>query len=137
VVQDDPHAPAPEPDVEPTPAPASFSPPSLWDRVRRLFAPDQTVRAERLRQLNWAVSVYPDVPTNYVLRGELLLGAGDTVGAIADFRRALELAAEQAVTEDWGVVAQSVQDRALADLRDALRQHARYNRSTNHMAVDE
>ena len=82
---------------------------------------------ERWHNLNWAIAAYPDVAANYVLRGELLLKQGDTLGAISDFRRALELAAEQVETEDWGVVAQAVQDRALAGLRDALHRAARYN----------
>ena len=100
-------------------------PESLWRRVRRWFS-----RMERWHNLNWTISAYPDVPVNFLLRGELLLGQGDTLGAITDFRRALELAAQQVDTEDWGVVAQTVQDRALAGLRDALRRAARYNPDT-------
>jgi hypothetical protein len=95
---------------------------SLWTRIRRSFS-----RMERWHNLNWTIAAYPDVAANYVLRGELLLRQGDTLGAISDFRHALRLAAEQMETEDWGVVAQAVQDRALAGLRDALRCAARYN----------
>jgi hypothetical protein len=95
---------------------------SLWARIRRSFS-----RMERWHNLNWTIAAYPDVAANYVLRGELLLRQGDTLGAISDFRHALRLAAEQVETEDWGVVAQAVQDRALAGLRDALRRAARYN----------
>jgi hypothetical protein len=98
---------------------------SFWQRLRQSFS-----RNERWRKLNWAIAAYPDVASNYVLRGELLLKQNDTLGAISDFRRALEIAAPQVETDDWGVVAQAAQDRALAGLRDALRQAARSNSST-------
>jgi len=94
----------------------------LWQRIRGAFS-----RQERWRNLNWAIAAFPNIAANYVLRGELLLRQGDTPGAIADFRKALELAAAQVDVEDWGVVAQSVQDRALVGLRDALNSAARYN----------
>ena len=99
---------------------------SFWQRLRQSYS-----RNERWRKLNWAIAAYPDVASNYVLRGELLLKQNDTLGAISDFRRALELAAPQVETDDWGVVAQAAQDRALAGLRDALRRAARYNSSTD------
>ena len=98
---------------------------SFWGRLRRAFAHD-----ERWRSLNWTIVAYPNVAANYLLRGELLFHQGDTIGAISDFRKALQLAAEQAETDDWGVVAQALQDRALADLRDALRRATRYNPGT-------
>ncbi|HVU11450.1 MAG TPA: hypothetical protein VHD90_09235 [Phototrophicaceae bacterium] len=87
--------------------------------------------SERLYNLNWSIAAYPDVAANYVLRGELLLQHNDLVQAIADFRRALEISARQFEIDDWGIVAQAMQDRALAGLRDALRRVARYNRHAN------
>ena len=102
--------------------------PSAWQRLRRLFG-----RETRLYNLNWAISAFPDAPANYVLRGELLLDLGDTVGAAADFRRALELAVAEVGAEDWGLIAQALQDRALVGLRDALLRSARYNRATSHV----
>jgi hypothetical protein len=99
--------------------------PSLWQRFRTAIS-----KRERWRNLNWAIAAYPDVAANYVLRGELLLKQGDTPGAIADFRQALDLAMADVEKEDWGVVAQSVQDRALVGLRDALSRTARYNSDT-------
>jgi hypothetical protein len=99
---------------------------SIWQRLRLTYS-----RNERWRKLNWAIAAYPTVASNYVLRGELLLKQNDTLGAISDFRRALELAAPQVETDDWGVVAQAAQDRALAGLRDALRRAARYNSSAD------
>ncbi|MEO8393756.1 MAG: tetratricopeptide repeat protein, partial [Chloroflexota bacterium] len=89
--------------------------PSWWQRLRGSFS-----QRERWRNLNWSIAAYPNVAANYVLRGELLLKQGDTPGAIADFRKALDLAMVDVEKEDWGVVAQSVQDRALVGLRDAL-----------------
>ncbi len=100
--------------------------PSPWRRFRRLFS-----RMERWHNLNWMIVTYPEVAANYVLRGELLLRQGDTLGAIADFRRGLDLALEQMEQEDWGMVAQAVQDRALAGLRDALYRAPRYNPDTD------
>ncbi len=99
---------------------------SLLQRFRLLFS-----HWERWRNLNWTIVSCPDVAANYVLRGELLLNQGDVVGAISDFRRALELAAARVDQDDWGVVAQAMQDRALAGLRDALRRAARYNPGTD------
>ena len=94
----------------------------MWQRLRATFS-----QQERWRNLNWAIMAYPNAAANYVLRGELLLRQGDTPGAIADFRKALDLAMVQVEVEDWGVVAQTVQDRALVGLRDALKRAARYN----------
>ncbi len=114
-----------EPEIEPE---GEVAEPSAWQRLRRLFR-----RETRLYNLNWAISAFPDAPANYVLRGELLLDLGDTVGAAADFRRALELAVAEVGAEDWGLIAQALQDRALVGLRDALLRSARYNRATSHV----
>ncbi len=99
-------------------------PPKGWQRFRQLFD-----REARLHDLNWAISAYPHAAVNYVVRGELLLAHDEVDAAVEDFRRALELAAEQVASEEWGVVAQVVQDRALVDLGDALYRRARYNPS--------
>ncbi len=104
------------------PAEYVYEPPNLWQRIRGVFS-----GRSRLHNLNWAVQTYPDTAANYVLRGELLLKRGDLFGAIADFRRGYELAATDVENEDWGVVAQGLQDRALVGLRDALYRAARYN----------
>lgn len=98
------------------------SPPSFWQRLLGTFSRDT-----RLYNLNWSIKAYPDAPANYVLRGEVLLAKGDLFGAIADFRKGYELAAVAVEEENWGVVAQGMQDRALAGLRDALHRAARYN----------
>lgn len=79
-------------------------------------------RAEmRLMALNEAIASYPDAAANYVLRGELLLKLGEAALAAADFRYALALTAAQVQTADWGLVAQTLHDRALVGLTRALR----------------
>ena len=108
------------------PAEYVYQSPNLWQRIRGLFSQDS-----RLHNLNWAILAYPDTAANYVLRGELLLKRGDLFGAIADFRRGFDLAAADLESEDWGVVAQGLQDRALVGLRDALQRAARYNLDAN------
>jgi len=97
--------------------------PTLLQRIVAAFS-----RRERWRNLNWAIAAYPHVAANYVLRGELLLKQGDMTGAIGDFQHALDLAMADVEKEDWGVVAQNVQDRALVGLRDALNRSVREER---------
>jgi hypothetical protein len=75
----------------------------------------------RLRELSLAIIEYPRSPSNYVLRGELYLHYREYARAEADFRRALLLAAEQVETQSWGILAQAMQDRALAGWRQAAR----------------
>jgi hypothetical protein len=104
---------------------SEVSSPNLWQRIRNALSPQ-----ERWSNLNWAIAAYPDEPTNYLLRGELLLHQGDTHGAMMDFRRAIELASAAVEQDDWGIAAQAVQDRALKGLQDAVRRAARYNSYT-------
>lgn len=114
-----------EDEVHTEPAEYVYEAPTLWQRIRGTFS-----QGARLQNLNWAILAYPEASANYVLRGELLLKQGDLFGAIADFRKGYELAAEGVENEDWGVVAQGLQDRALVGLRDALYRAARYNLDT-------
>lgn len=97
----------------------------FWQNIRKLFLPTSRERADhfaqRINRLSAAVELYPDSPTNYVLRGELYLEMGDYALAKNDFERALELALRQTETDDWGIVAQAVQDRAHDGLAEALR----------------
>jgi tetratricopeptide (TPR) repeat protein len=74
----------------------------------------------RLRELSLAIIEYPRSPSNYVLRGELYLHYREYGRAEADFRRALLLAAEAVETENWGILAQAMQDRALAGWQKAV-----------------
>jgi Flp pilus assembly protein TadD len=69
-------------------------------------------RENRLRTLDRAIAEFPDAPTNYVLRGELLMKMGDADLAAADFLHAMTLAATQLETANWGFVLQALHDRA-------------------------
>jgi hypothetical protein len=96
----------------------------FWARIRRaLFG--GTNRADdagfiaRVRGLDQAIEATPDTPGTYVLRGELYLRAKEYALAEADFRAAYELAVQQFERSDWGIMAQAMQDRALAGLRTA------------------
>jgi tetratricopeptide (TPR) repeat protein len=111
---------APDETPEPAAAPLTF-----WDRIRYMLGPSRTervLRAEhRLHDLDDAIARNPDEAANYVLRGELALETGQPELAAADFQRALELAHAAVEKEEWGLVAQVMQDRALVGLRSALR----------------
>ncbi|KXK13627.1 MAG: hypothetical protein UZ15_CFX003003267 [Chloroflexi bacterium OLB15] len=72
-----------------------------------------------LHELNAAIDAHPEGAVNYVFRGELLFKLKEYAAAEADFQRALEMASDQVAKSRWGIVAQTVQDRAYAGLRDA------------------
>ncbi len=97
----------------------------LWERLRQMLRPSPEEQAEerarRLRELNVAIELFPNSPSNYVLRGELYLEAGANELAADDFHRALELAVKQVETQLWGVVAQAIQDRAETGLQTVLK----------------
>lgn len=110
----------------PEPSAATAGGVSFWTRLRRAIvgAPhrmDDPAFAERIRQLDQAIENAPDTPANYVLRGELYLDAGEYHLAQADFQRGYELAAQQFERSDWGLIAQAMQDRALAGLEKAAK----------------
>lgn len=88
--------------------------------LRAIFGSHESPEA-RIAELSQMIEVYPEAPANYVLRGELRLKAGAYEPAADDFRRALELAARQVETSDWGFIAQAAQDRALSGLEKAER----------------
>jgi tetratricopeptide (TPR) repeat protein len=114
-----------EPVAEPESSKQGFSLMALWENVRRAFFPTYYERTEqlnrRITRLTRAIEFSPETPTNYVLRGELYLELGNYVAAAADFRDALELTTTQVAQEDWGVVAQVMQDRAQNGLAEAER----------------
>jgi len=117
-----------EPASEPPEAqPDEPSPGFLRRAIGWFFAPvlPKQDGDSRLYHLSQAITTYPDAPTNYVLRGELYLELDDYAQAVADFRRALELASAQIETDRWGLVAQAAQDRALAGLRKAQKKVGR------------
>lgn len=93
-----------------------------WQAIRRLLVPSPAqLDHARLKALNRTIDRYPESASGYVLRGELYLSAGYYTLAADDFNAALTHAARQLQTEKWGVVAQSVQDRAQYGLQEALR----------------
>lgn len=113
-----------------TEAPATPSEDATQDTPLATMEIEMTSTGERrprskqerwLRELNLAIVDYPDSPTSYVLRGELALQTRDYGQAVADFEKALELAAVQVSEQNWGIVAQAMQDRAYAGLRQAKR----------------
>jgi len=73
----------------------------------------------RLRKLDRAIDAAPDAPVNYVLRGELRLKLRQRDAAAGDFQKALALADSAFTSSDWGLVAQTLADRALVGLRRA------------------
>jgi hypothetical protein len=102
-----------------------FSLMALWENVRRAFFPTYSERTEqlhrRITRLTRAIELSPETPTNYVLRGELYLELGDDAAASIDFQHALDLAIANVEQEDWGVIAQVIQDRAQDGLAAAHR----------------
>ena len=56
-----------------------------------------------------------------MLRGEVYLEMGAFDLAADDFRRALSLAAGQVEQNDWGLIAQVMEDRAQVGLQEAER----------------
>ncbi|MBC6934706.1 MAG: hypothetical protein DWB42_02580 [Chloroflexi bacterium] len=98
------------------------APDTLGAWLRRLFARrDETGSAARLEDLNRMIEYQPEAAVNYLFRGELRLKNADYENAAADFRRAVELAGNELERADWGLVAQTLRDRALAGLQKAER----------------
>jgi hypothetical protein len=94
--------------------------PGFLARLRARFAgmsAAQDYTTERLIALSRAIERHPDAAVNYVLRGELFLKMGEHTRAADDFQGALILTDAQLQQDDWGLVAQAVQERALAGLR--------------------
>lgn len=106
--------------VETAPPAAESKGRTLRGWLRTIFGSHESTEL-RIAELSQMIEVYPDTAVNYVFRGELLLKNGDTQQASDDFRRALELASQQVETSNWGLVAQAVQDRALAGLEKSER----------------
>lgn len=97
---------------------------SWLSRLRRWLMPTADERAneyaERLARLDQAVARHPVAASNYILRGELHLAAGMIDHAVRDFQQGLDLANRQLVVEDWGMVTQTLRDRAVIGLEQAL-----------------
>ncbi len=107
-------------DAEAT-TPVQAPSPPWWVRLRRAFfgpatAPDDETR---LQSLDYAIERYPEAPANYVLRGELYLQHARYDAAAFDFKEALRLCEAELEQNAWGVVAQTLRDRALTGLEHA------------------
>jgi hypothetical protein len=87
----------------------------LWPTVEQRR--DQHI--QRLHDLDVAIAGYPETPGNYVLRGEIYLELGEFELAVADFSRGLAYASAQVEYDDWGLISQSMQDRAEVGLEQA------------------
>lgn len=91
--------------------------PSLMQRFRA-WLPGETGKRAELLNLTDAIASFPNAPSNYVMRGELYLKLGHYAEARADFHQALTLASQEFADANWGLIAQSLQDRAVAGLRE-------------------
>lgn len=91
---------------------------SWWRRWLGLGRNARTdeVFGQRLLELDQALASYPDAAVNYVLRGEIYLELGQYALAAQDFQQGLTLATIELESNRWGLVAQTVQDRAQAGL---------------------
>jgi hypothetical protein len=87
------------------------------DITQEVAMPRYSPIQERVRALTGAITLYPDAPVNYVLRGELILDLGERQAAREDFLKGLMLAESSADTADWGYVSRALADRARAGLR--------------------
>lgn len=98
---------------------------SFWQKLRRIFLPNDEDRREsvreRLQELTIAIERYPEAAVNYLLRGELHLELRQLLLAEEDFKAALGLAEAQYRAERWGLSAQAIADRARRGLEEILR----------------
>ncbi len=107
--------------VEPVAPEQTSAPPpvSLWKRLRSIFSRQGSDIDERLDELEAAIKEYPDKAVNYVLLGELFAELYEYQLAVEYFDIGLRLATQQVAAEDWGIIAQTLQDRALVGLTAA------------------
>lgn len=102
-----------EPGIEPA---AALRRPGFLERMRA-WLPGQAGKRAELLNLTDAIASFPNAPSNYVLRGEIYLELELYAEAKADFERAMRLAGQEFDNADWGLIAQSIRDRAFAGLR--------------------
>jgi tetratricopeptide (TPR) repeat protein len=108
-------------EVVESPQPEALTRESFWMRLRNRLGWSVNPRQQRLEDLFSAIAANPDSPTNYVLRAELYLQKGEYELAIDDFEIAQKLASERLAVDNWGLIAQVMQDRALVGLAQAKR----------------
>ncbi|MAU13172.1 MAG: hypothetical protein CL607_25370 [Anaerolineaceae bacterium] len=71
---------------------------------------------QKLQALSQSIRHDPEAPSAYVLRGELYLKQKQYHLAKADFERAISLTDDLIHSARWGLVAQTMRDRALLGL---------------------
>lgn len=94
---------------------------SFWSWLRNGLGRGVGRDQQRLEELFKAIAAHPDSFTNYVLRGEVYLQMGEYESALTDFEIAQKLASEHLAVDNWGLMAQVMQDRALVGLAQAKR----------------
>ena len=94
---------------------------SFWDWLRNGLGWGSNRHQKWLEDLFTAIAAHPDSFTNYVLRGEVYLQIGEYELAVADFEIAQKLASEHLAVDNWGLIAQVMQDRAQVGLAQAKR----------------
>jgi cytochrome c-type biogenesis protein CcmH/NrfG len=85
----------------------------FWKTSAEKFAEQQ----KRVRNLTHSIEINPGNATNYVFRAEVYLEQEAWQLAQADFEKALKVAEKQIETDRWGLVAQTMQDRAFRGLQ--------------------
>lgn len=85
--------------------------PTLADRRQKAMA--------KLAEFDDAIEAFPKAAANYVFRGEIYLKTGQIELAVDDFELALELATAEFEKRNWGIVAQTIRDRAQQGLMRA------------------
>ena len=74
---------------------------------------------QQIDDLDAAIERDPDAFSNYLIRGELYLALRFDAFAAIDFEYVVEAAAQAVETNNWGIIAQVAQDRALRGLETA------------------
>ena len=96
----------------------------FWGWLKRLIL-GRNDEAEQLQAFSASIQANPDAPTAYVLRGELFLKRKQYLLAQADFEKAVQLTEQQIDQTRWGIVAQTMRDRAERGLAHVGIIHAR------------
>jgi hypothetical protein len=107
------------------------TPRTVWQELGMWLWPTARERAEmdneRLRVLNETIAQHPDSASAYLWRAELFAEYNYHALAVPDFERAIIYATQQidkankGQGEAWGIIAQSVQDRAMEGLAKSRR----------------
>jgi len=82
-----------------------------------LFAEAEARPKTRIEDLTEAIQMYPNSPTNYILRAELLFDKEDYKAAADDFYVGLRLALSAVEHAEWGYIYEALIERAYACLK--------------------